>query len=271
MRCTRGSDREATPTGPLKKLRGRLLLKKRDELLVTSKSLLPENSEQIFPRITTRYGSQWKMVQGILQKHWHILKSAPLISDLVSSRPLMTAKRSNNLGDLLVHSEYTWTINKKWLTSSRMSPGMYKCGHCNICRYVHQTNVFPNPCGGNDYKIKQFINCSTTRVIYMLTCPCNKTYVGKTKWALRVRIVEHIARIKKKEDERPIPQHFAKYHNRDPKGLMVKGIYRLNLPARRGDFDTILLQKEKMWTYYLASMVPKGLNIEFSLQPFLEK
>lgn len=105
----------------------------------------------------------------------------------------------------------------------------------------------------------------------MLTYPCNKKYIGKTKRSLRIRIGEHIAGIKKKDDERPIPQHFAKFHNRDPKGLTVKGIYRLNLPARRGDFNTILLQKEKMWTYYLDSMVPEGLNTECSLQPFLEK
>lgn len=68
-----------------------------------------------------------------------------------------------------------------------------------------------------------------------------------------------------------IPIHFAKFHIGDPKGLLVKGIYVLNLPSRRGDFDTILLQKEKMWTYHLDSLVPKGLNTEFSLQPFFQK
>lgn len=182
----------------------------------------------------------------------------------------MTARRSRNLGDLLVHSEYTRTISYNWLTSSKPPFGMHACGHCKICKYVHQTNQFTNPRGGKDFKIKQFINCSTTRVIYMLTCPCNKNYIGKTKRALRIRIGEHIAGIKK-DDERPISLHFAKFHNRDPKGLTVKGIYRLNLPTRRGDYDTILLQKEKMWTYYMDSMTPKGLNTECSLQSFLEK
>lgn len=105
----------------------------------------------------------------------------------------------------------------------------------------------------------------------MLTCPCNKIYIGKTKLQLLVRIGEHISSIKKKDDARLNPLHFAKFHNGDPKGLTVKGIYVLNLPPRRGDFDTILLQKEKMWTYYLDSLVPKELNTECSLQPFLEK
>lgn len=109
----------------------------------------------------------------------------------------------------------------------------------------------------------------------MLTCPCNKNYIGKTKRQLRVRIGEHISGIrnkkKNKEDDRPIPVHFAKFHDSNPRGLTVKGIYVLNLPPRRGDFKTILLQKEKMWTYYLDSLAPKGLNTECSLQPFLEK
>lgn len=50
--------------------------------------------------------------------------------------------------------------------------------------------------------------------------------------------------INHKEDN-PIGQHFADHHNACPEGLKVKGFFALNLPTRRGDFDTILLRKEK--------------------------
>lgn len=247
-------------------------MRKRKGLLLTQKKpQQPKNIKQDFPRIITRFGSQWTEVQRIPDRHWHILRSAPLITNLVSPRPLLTARRACNLGDVLVHSEYIRTTSESWLIRSKPPPGMHACEHCSICRYVHQTDVFANPCGGKNYNIKQFINCSTTQVIYMLTCPCNQIYIGKTKRQLRIRIGEHIGSIKKKDDDRPIPLHFARLYNGDPKGLMVQGIYVLNLPPRRGGFDTILLQKEKMWTYYLDSMVPKGLNTECSLQPFLEK
>lgn len=228
-------------------------------------------SEQDFPRIITRFGSQWKEVYQILNRHWHILRSAPLTANIVSPKPLLTARRARNLGDVLVHSDHKRTLNENWLSRFKPPQGMHACGHCNICKYIHQIDVFANPCGGKAYKIKHFINCSTTRVIYMLTYPCNKIYIGKTKRQLCIRIRKHIGSIKKKDDDRPIPIHFTKFHNGDPKGLLVKGIYVLNLPPRRGDFDTILLQKEKMWTYYLDSLVPKGLNTKFSLQPFLQK
>lgn len=44
--------------------------------------------------------------------------------------------------------------------------------------------------------------------------------------------------------------------------MKVKGIYALKLPSRLGDFDRILLQKEKLWVYRLKSLVPVGLNTE---------
>lgn len=92
-------------------------------------------------------------------------------------------------------------------------------------------------------------------------------YVGKTKRQLRIRIGEHITSIKKKDDERPLAMNFNQCHQGDPKRLMVRSISVLNLPTRRGDFDTILLQKD---LYTLGSLVPHGLNNECNLQTFLE-
>lgn len=62
----------------LKKAKNKAMMSKCEELL-TSKTLQLKNTEQNFPRIITRFGSQWTMVQEILERHWHILKSAPLI------------------------------------------------------------------------------------------------------------------------------------------------------------------------------------------------
>lgn len=77
--------------------------------------------------------------------------------------------------------------------------------------------------------------------------------------------------INHKEDN-PIGQHFADHHNACPEGLKVKGFFALNLPTRRGDFDTILLRKEKKtWIFRLGSTTPKGLNNELSLKVFLDQ
>lgn len=69
----------------------------------------------------------------------------------------------------------------------------------------------------------------------------------------------------------PLAIHFADFHGGSRAGIRIKRIYILNLPSRRGDFDTILLQKEKMWIFKLKTLTPLGLNTECSFQPFLER
>lgn len=149
---------------------------------------------------------------------------------------------------------------------------MFPCNKCQICPFVHRTSTFTDALGNEKYEIWDLINCSTSRVIYMITCPCPKIYVGKTKRTLKVRIGEQLREIndKEKAPEKPLAKHFASHHGRSSTEMQVKGIYVLKLPTRRGDFDRILLQKEKWWVNRLKSLVPLGLNTELNLQAFLE-
>lgn len=77
------------------------------------------------------------------------------------------------------------------------------------------------------YQIMHFINCNTTRVPCIIECPCHKYYMDKTKRTLKVKIGKHLARISGKDDETPIDQHFAQFHNGQPKGLKIKGSFAL--------------------------------------------
>lgn len=131
-------------------------------------------------------------------------------------------------------------------------------------------STFTDARGNGTFDIKNLINCSTSRVIYIITCPCPKIYIGKTKRPLKVRIGEHLRKINEKEKipEKPLAKHFAQFHGRSSKGLTVKGIYVLKLP--NSNFDQILLQKEKWWVYRLKSLAPIGLNTELNLQVFLD-
>ena len=221
-------------------------------------------------RIITKYGEQWEKVKSILNQHWHILSEAPILGSFVGDRPLLTARRSTNLKDCLVHSEYQRTTKSNWLTDLPPLKGMYPCGRCSMCKYIEKTDTFHSADGTKHFRINSFINCSTTRVIYLLTCPCGLMYVGKTKRQLKIRLSEHVQSINKKDDDRPLSLHFLKYHNGVPDGLRCRGIYRLNLPPRRGDFDRILYRKEKMWIYNIGSLQPQGLNNECNLAVFLD-
>lgn len=125
-----------------------------------------------------------------------------ILGEFYGDRPLLTARRSQNLGDVLTHSECTRSPSKNWLTDLPPLKGMFACGKCSICRYVDKTDVFTDSDGKKHFKIRDFINCSTTRVIYMMTRPCGKIYVGKTKRQLKIRISEYIQSIVRKNDER---------------------------------------------------------------------
>lgn len=147
---------------------------------------------------------------------------------------------------------------------------MFPCNKCQVCPFVDRTSVFHDVLGKNNYEIRDLINCSTKRVIYIITCPCLNIYIGKTKRPLKVRIGEHLREFDEKDPEKPLAKHFVSCHRGCSVDMKVKGIYVLKLPTRRGDFDCILLQKEKWWIYELKSLTTQGLNTELNLQVFLK-
>lgn len=126
--------------------------------------------------------------------------------------------------------------------------GMFPCGHCGTCKSVDRSKTFRDSESKQEYENRSFINCATSKVLYSLECSCRMLYVGKTKRQLRVRFAEHLKSIRLKEDT-PLAQHFVLLHQDKTHGLRVKGFFSLNLSARRGDFDTVLLRKEKFWIF----------------------
>lgn len=241
--------------------------KRRADLLLPQKKTQQETEGLV--RFITPYGSQWHQVNTILSKHWHILLRAVGSRQIIGERPSMVAKRAQNLNDMLVQSEFVRPSNRSWLTDMPRVNGMFPCGHCGTCKYVDRSKTFRNSDGSQQFEIRSFINCATTRILYVLECPCHKLYVGKTKRQLRVRFGEHLKSIRLKE-ETSVAQHFLDFHQGKTTGLRVKGFYALSLTDRRGDFDRVLLRKEKKWIFRLGTLQPNGLNHELSLSVFLE-
>lgn len=69
----------------------------------------------------------------------------------------------------------------------------------------------------------------------------------------------------------PLALRFADFHGSSSAGIGIKGIYTINFPSRRGDFDTILFQKEKcgysgskrsrLWAWMQSSAFPGTIRI----------
>ncbi|KAM4050512.1 uncharacterized protein ACNLHF_016540 isoform 1-T1 [Anomaloglossus baeobatrachus] len=53
-------------------------------------------------RFIGTHNSHWQTVREILKKHWPVLRSDPILAELLPPGPLMTARRSKNLRDILL-------------------------------------------------------------------------------------------------------------------------------------------------------------------------
>lgn len=151
--------------------------------------------------------------------------------------------------------------------------GFYSCGRCMICRTSKfrkkKITHFRSLSEGRSFEIKKFITCSTTHVTYLLSCPCNLQYVGRTTRQLGVRLREHVNRIKKGYKHHGLSNHFRLFHNRDPSLLTFCGIDRVEDHWQGSDLKRAISQNETQWIHRLHTLHPRGLNIELDLNCFL--
>ena len=176
--------------------------------------------------------------------------------------------RGKNIRDSVVTSMYkSPSTSSNWLTEELC--GNHPCGRCTHCSNTSTTKVFYHPHTGQEYKIKHFINCNTTHVVYMLKCPCSKIYIGQTKRNLKIRIAEHKAAIRHGNMDYAIARHYKERCHGSAATLKFIGLEKVTLPPRGGDMKKLLLQRESFWIFTLNSMEPNGLNESLDLSSFL--
>lgn len=63
------------------------------------------------------------------------------------------------------------------------------------------------------YHMRHFTTCTTRDIVYLITCPCNKQYVGRTIRTFSIRVNEHITSIKLGRTNHTVPRHFLQFHD----------------------------------------------------------
>ncbi len=104
-------------------------------------------------------------IKKIIDKHWYVLKSDPLLSDIFEKMPRFVYKRSSNIRDLLVRADVSSSVERPSHFLSIPS-GNYSCGRCAQCNFTTKTNVFYHPHSGREFKIKGVITC-TTKMLFI--------------------------------------------------------------------------------------------------------
>lgn len=105
---------------------------------------------------------------------------------------------------------------------------------CICTMYVGDANLIPFFLWlHHSYSMKHFTMCATKHIVYLITCPCKKQYVGRTIRTFSIRVNEHIAKIKKGCIKHSVPHHYLEFHDKDLTGTSFQIIDKF-VPHRRG-------------------------------------
>ncbi|XP_075455132.1 uncharacterized protein LOC142494549 [Ascaphus truei] len=226
--------------------------------------------------INTTFSTSSCTIRRSITKHWHILENDKRIGKTFTKPPLFCYRRGRNIGDLLTQadpvSKYASPTN--WLSKT---PGVHKCHGCINCQHMILGKSFVHPHSGKAIKIKDYMNCESKFVVYIIRCPCDLYYIGKTTRMLKERMSLHRSSIRKalldstnNEDLKlqPVARHF-KDHKHSLATLRCMPIMQAHAGPRGGDRGKLLLQLETRMIFELNTMAPRGLNEDFKLGCFL--
>ena len=215
----------------------------------------------------TTYNPQSNDLRSIIEKHWHVLSADPECAKLFTEPPLFSHYRSQSIRDYMVKAD-CYTPPQQHSGRLDGVTGFYPCLHCVACKSSKKMNTFKSAVTNKEYTIRQFVNCSSSNVVYMIFCKCNLQYVGKTSRPVRTRIIEHMSAIRRKDIKSPVARHFMEAGH-STADLSFTVIEQVKKSRRGGDLDTKLLQTESRWIYYMQSVNPGGMNEDLSLQCYL--
>lgn len=166
------------------------------------------------------------------------------------------------MGDRLVKADVgSARINVRTMCGSTRT-GCYPCYHCINCKLMIKGDTFLNPATGGMMKITQFLTCDSSYVVYQLTCPCGKWYVGETTWDVKTRLNQHRYSIRKEKMDLPVSKHF-KEAGHTQSDLRFRVLEQVELGRRGGDRQAILKKRKLYWIYTLKTLRPNGLNVDF--------
>ncbi|CAH2321250.1 Hypothetical predicted protein, partial [Pelobates cultripes] len=150
--------------------------------------------------IIFNYNNKSGFIKKTIKKHWHLLRQDDLLKEILPAQPKIVFRGAPNFRSILTnnYTKVTKNIQNTFLDGAK---GFYKCKRCTVCKNTDQTTKskitnFKSNQTNKSYKIRDFIGCNTTNVIYLLECPCGLQYVGMTTRCLKTRLAEHCRNIR---------------------------------------------------------------------------
>lgn len=119
------------------------------------------------------FHSQFREVENIFHKHWHVLCLDRTLSSVLPAKPKFIYRKAPNFGDLIVKKVIDPPGRN---TNFYNQNGFFACRKCKACRNVsrpmRKVEKYTSTSNDREFTIKQFITCNTSHVVYTLLCPC---------------------------------------------------------------------------------------------------
>ena len=135
--------------------------------------------------------------------------------------------------------------------------------NCSFCPLIDKKGSLET--SDKSIKTKSLVTCNSSNLIYCIECQkCNKLYVGETSRKIKLRISEHLSKIRNHGDHE-LAYHFRKCGGSNEFAMRRNfKIYVLDFIAKNPKIKSSEpLRKliENNWIHRLRTQAPMGLNI----------
>lgn len=220
----------------------------------------------------TNFSTQHRQVKDIIKKHWKILKSDTILGPVLPEQAATIFRGAPSIKGQIAPNVID---PPKKISFFHNMQGFYPCRRCTVCKWnvcqARKMDTFNSTTTGKIYNMKQFATCKTPYIVYLITCPCKKQYIGRTIRNFTTRVKEHITAIKKGKTNHSVSKHYASHHDRNPAGTTFQVIDRF-IPHWRGESSIRGVSRlETWWIHQIKCYVPHGLNIEWDINAFINQ
>ena len=188
----------------------------RDRFQQTKDPILSSNTpkQNDRPRILTTYNKHLNRLKTIAKDLQPILENDPTLKKSFSSVPMITYRQPPSLKHIFTSSQLRINNDLIMGTQPCQQP------RCKLCPHINTNDTLTGP-SGYTYHITDSFSCTSTNIIYAITCTqCPKAvYIGETMQTLRKRINGHRNDYVHNRNK-PVAEHFN-LDNRDLDNLKV--------------------------------------------------
>lgn len=140
-----------------------------------------EPDEKFKWAVLTSPSIQHKKIKNIIRKHWEVLRQDNILCTLVPEEAKVIFRGAPTLQGRVTPNVINPPAHPSFFHDLTV---FFPCRKCVVCQHNtlerRKVTEFTSTVTGRRYTIKSFCTCSTGYIVYLITCPCHKQYIGHT-------------------------------------------------------------------------------------------